>query len=121
MPAFPGYSEILAKGLAAQHGFPLDITTEIKAKKADIDQLKAAVTPLCNSCHGIGKKKALAVFGPGGQGINLKISGERLRHGYFLRWMIKPNRIDPISRMPPLPYTKKQLDAIYKFIESIKE
>ena len=34
------------------------------------------------------------------QGINFSLAAERLREGYFHRWMSNPLRIDPSSRMP---------------------
>jgi mono/diheme cytochrome c family protein len=134
MPGFGGRSELLAQGLALDHGF--SATPEPKPA-ADAEVVKAGETLLgenggfnCTTCHGLGERPATAVFEA--PGINLAYSAERLRHDYYLRWVLAPLRIDPDTKMPKFadetgktPLTDffdgdavKQNDAIWHYLHS---
>ena len=52
----------------------------------------------CVTCHAVGDTPATAVFEA--PAINFKESAERLRRGYFLRWVLAPTRLDPETKMP---------------------
>ena len=101
MPAFPAAAKQLAQGLAAQHGH--GVAAGHPAVDPDLVQagrrlLDAERGFNCAHCHGIGDAAPTQVFES--QGINLALSAERLRPGFFQRWMRDPLRIDPASRMP---------------------
>lgn len=102
MPAFPLGARALVAGLAAEHGlFP----EKRPAFATDPEKLRvgrqiAGDMPgfSCNKCHAQGEQKAIAPFEA--PGINLADAAERLRPGYYSRWMWDPFRIDPAVKMP---------------------
>ena len=101
MPEFPMRGEMLAKGLSAEHGFgpEQDQRPKFDNKLADIGEKVAAMhTGLaCHRCHAIGDKQATAPFEA--RSTNLSYATERLRYGFFHRWMRDPLRIDPETKM----------------------
>lgn len=133
MPSFPKRATLLAEGLAMQHGFPPQTPDEppIDMTAAEIGRNLVSVPPhgfSCVTCHIVGKFNAgLVVESPG---INLAHTGERLLPAYFKRWLLSPQLIDPISKMPTYfdedggsPLTdvfegdgKKQINAIWQYI-----
>lgn len=52
----------------------------------------------CVDCHAVGPQKAQAVFEA--EGINFARAAERLRPGYYQRWMLNPPRVEPGTKMP---------------------
>ncbi len=52
----------------------------------------------CVSCHNIGKVAAVGVFEA--PGINFMRAKERLRKGYYERWLRSPMRVEPETKMP---------------------
>jgi hypothetical protein len=137
MPAFPGYAEELAKGLAAEHGVAGDDGArpfDPEAAKVG-EQLTLKVHLDCRQCHAVGdlqptgdEKTRLA------PGINFADIGQRLRYDYYHRFVLDPPRWDVTSRMPQLApdgkTTKvtsfydgdaaKQFDAIWHYIQSVR-
>ncbi|MBI1374630.1 MAG: c-type cytochrome [Phycisphaera sp.] len=104
MPAFPAYADPIANGLALQHGMT---TTRQEPtppdNAAELAKIGRKLTgPIggfaCITCHSINKMEAIARFEVGGP--NLMYVTERLRHDYFLRWMLNPPRVDPTTKMP---------------------
>lgn len=102
MPAFAARAELLALGLSHEHGFGANEDERPKpdAKLAEIGE---KLIPQqggfnCNNCHGIGKTPAIQPFEA--PGINLTDAALRLRHHYYQRWMLTPDRIDVTMRMP---------------------
>ncbi|MCA8943338.1 MAG: hypothetical protein KDB80_12315, partial [Planctomycetes bacterium] len=85
----------------------------------------------CVLCHAIGDQPPLAVFEV--QGIDLALSGDRLRRSWFERWLWDPPRIDPSSKMPRYADQDgktafrdvfdgdagRQFEAIWHFLRSI--
>ncbi|MHA3774048.1 c-type cytochrome [Verrucomicrobiota bacterium sgz303538] len=137
MPGFGVRSEILAHGLALDHGYS---PTHEPAPKVDPEHAKAGETLIsenggfnCTTCHGVGERPPTAVFEA--PGINLAYSTERLRHDYYLRWVLNPPRIDPDTKMPKFadetgktPLTEhfdgdavKQYEAIWQYLHSLKK
>jgi hypothetical protein len=135
MPAFPHYAEILAAGLAAQHGLgPSDLdrppfnphlaeigeTLTLKAKGLD-----------CRQCHGL--KTITAKQENNAQGISFLHVPQRVRYEYYHRWMLDPLRIDPGTKMPRFspdhrhtPATailggdaRRQYEALWHYLQSI--
>ena len=136
MPGFAHYADGLALGLNHQHGYP---QTEA-AEPAPIPEMVANGEKLigadggfnCVTCHAVGEKEATAVFEA--PAINFAQTAERLRMGYFHRWVLAPTRIDPDTKMPKYadpegvtqlsdPYEGKgpaQFEAIRQYIRTVK-
>lgn len=102
MPFFPAGAELLAQGIAMQHGMPPVTLAEpapAKDLKADGETLTSPNGGFaCSQCHGIGSAPPVAVFEA--PGINLGYTPQRLQKDYFQRWMLNPLRFDPVTRMP---------------------
>lgn len=133
MPSFAKRAQLLAEGLAMQHGFPPQTLAEppLDPKAAEIGRDLVSGPPhgfSCITCHAVGKFGAAQVFES--PGINLAHSGERLLPGFFKRWLLSPQLVDPVSKMPTYfdeeggsPLTdvyggdgKKQIDAIWNYV-----
>ena len=103
MPAFPKRAQLLAEGLAQQHGYPPQTPVEkpVDPDAAEAGRKLVSVPPLgfsCVSCHGVGSVGATQVFEA--PGINLDSSGARLQPSFFRRWLLNPPLVDPTSKMP---------------------
>lgn len=132
MPAFPARAKELSRGLALQHGCAPVADEEPKpaGELAVIGKRFVGKNNgfSCVLCHGVGKQAATNVFEA--QGVNFQYVRERLRHEYFMRWLLKPARIRSDTRMPQFasedgytPYTdvfdgdaRKQFDAIWQYL-----
>lgn len=136
MPAFPARADLLAKGMAAQHGFGPVAPPEPKPD-ADLVAIGARLVGKnngfsCVLCHGVGEKPAENVFEA--QGVNFARGTDRLREEYFHRWMLKPNRIQANTRMPQFasedgttPFfdvldgdARKQFQAIWHYLIDLR-
>jgi len=132
MPAFPAYADVLAEGLALQHALP---TTAPQPMKRDPELAKIGQTLTgaiggfaCITCHSVNQMPAIARFEVGGP--NLMYTTDRLRHEFYLRWMLNPPRIDPGTKMPKYAddtgrtalsdvldgEAKKQFNAIWHYL-----
>ena len=102
MPGFGAPGVGIANGLAHQHGLPLADAAEPAADKARAEigtkLINADGGFNCVQCHGVKDQEPTAVFEA--PGINLGYSTERLRKGYFHRWLLAPLRIDAETKMP---------------------
>jgi mono/diheme cytochrome c family protein len=97
MPAFKSQAENLALGLNQLSGFSQQ-TEKVIGKEAISGKTLSLQTGFsCNICHAAGNTAALAPFGA--PGLNLKLAGERLRHEYYMRWMLNPKRVEPSTHM----------------------
>lgn len=135
MPGFPAASEGIAAGLSLEHGFGLSPEQEPAPEPERIVSGGTLVGESggfnCTTCHGLGARPATAVFEA--PGINLALSPERLRKGYYHRWVLHPLRIDPDTKMPRFsddegktPLTnfyggdaKEQFEAIWQHLRSV--
>mgnify|MGYP003892344063 CR=1 FL=1 len=136
MPGFAHHADSLALGLNHQHGLPQKEADEPAAdaeKIANGQKLVGADGGFnCITCHAVGEQEATAVFEA--PAINFAESAERLRKGYYHRWVLAPTRIDPDTKMPKYadpegvtqlsePYEGKgpdQFEAIRQYIKSVK-
>lgn len=101
MPAFPAYAKPLAEGLSRIHGFAPSAPAEIEVDPALAEIGKTLVGAdgfACTTCHGIGAQEPTAAFEVGA--INFKLVPERLREGYYHRWMDNPAGVVPGNKMP---------------------
>ncbi len=136
MPGFAHVADGVALGLNHQHGLPQTEAAEPAATPemiANGEKLVGADGGFnCITCHAVGEKEATAVFEA--PAINFAQTAERLRKGYFHRWVLAPTRIDPDTKMPKYadpegvtqlsdPYEGKgptQFEAIRQYIKSVK-
>lgn len=132
MPAFPRRAEMLARGLAFEHGCPprSDPAPAIDEKRAEIGRdLVSKKRWGCSACHDMGKTEAVGVFEAAGP--NFILMKERLRRDYYDRWLWFPTRVEPGTKMPQV-YTfgkpslvadvldgdaGKQIDAMWQYIQ----
>lgn len=135
MPGFATWSKGIATGLSLGHGLPLTIEpTKVEPARARIGEQLVGETGgfNCVQCHGIGDRPPTAVFEA--PGMNLMYSAERVRHGYYHRWVLYPQRVDPESKMPRFandegrtPLTEhyegkaeEQFEAIWHYLHTLK-
>lgn len=137
MPSFKARAGFLAKGFSLASG-----VTPSGAPKVKVDPLLVATGKKlvgtkggfsCTLCHDVGKGKAIATFEV--EGLNLGFSRERLRPEYYVRWMLKPNRVEPRTKMPAFAAedgttgfvdifegdAAKQFDAIWQYLQAGRE
>ena len=130
MPAFPIRAEGLAAGLSVEHGYPA-VSPPDPASDPDLipvaRQLVKNSGLNCVSCHNIGKTPAVGVFEA--PGINFMYVKERIRRGYYGRWLRSPLKVEPETKMPSfftgdasvLPTildgkADKQIDALWNYL-----
>ncbi len=135
MPGFERRAVGIAHGLTLEHGFPIESEpVNVDAEKAKIGaQLVGATGGFnCVQCHAVGATAATAVFEA--PGVNFAYAKDRLRQGYYARWVLAPQRADPDTKMPKFadpqgktPLTehyegdaRKQFDAIWHYLQTIK-
>jgi mono/diheme cytochrome c family protein len=133
MPSFPAYAQLIAAGLAEEHGCAPAAAPEPapQMKLAEIGRQLCGKTPnqglSCVQCHAAADQPPFAAFEA--PAINLKFISERLRHDYYARWVRDPQRIDPMTKMPKfvddegktgLPIFDndgtRQFDAIWQYL-----
>ncbi|HEX8522514.1 MAG TPA: c-type cytochrome [Tepidisphaeraceae bacterium] len=102
MPWFPIRAKRLAAGLALEHGFAPASPQPAQQDQALAETGQKLVGKTggfsCVQCHAVGQQKALAAFEA--PAPNFAHVTERLRPDYFYRWMSKPQRVQPGTRMP---------------------
>ena len=132
MPVFNRNAKLLAKGLNASHGFAYEQETATSTQQQETgNELILQNGFACIVCHASGSKPALAPFGA--PGPNLSLAGESLRHEYYLRWMLNPQRVEPTTHMTKFSsdhvktaveafdgYAELQFNAIWDFIQTLK-
>ena len=102
MPGFALHAKGIAEGLSHEHGFALTIPKE---PAPDADIVKAGEKLIsenggfnCTTCHMLADRAATAVFEA--PAPNFSHTRERLRKGYYSRWVLAPLRIDSETKMP---------------------
>ena len=139
MPAFPAYADVLARGLAAQHGLLPDEDTPPVVDDSLVDQGRELMLPAhldCRQCHGVGsdqprgdEKTRIAL------GINFAHVKERMRYDFYRRFVLDPPKYDINLRMPRLAAedgttrvqsildgdASAQFDAVWQFIQALPE
>ncbi len=135
MPGFGAPAGGIANGFAHQHGLPLTDAPESavdKEKAATGEKLIGADGGFnCTTCHGVKDAAATAVFEA--PGTNLGYASERLRKGYYQRWLLAPLRIDAETKMPKFSEggvttqltdvlggkASEQFEAIWQYLRSL--
>lgn len=138
MPAFPAHAEVLAAGLAAEHGYSPAPSTplSIKPQRVEIGHRLTLKEGLdCRQCHAIGldlpQGDENTQIAPG---INFAQIRERLRPDFYHRFVLDPPRYDINSKMPKLAAdgvtTKvhniydgdaaRQFEALWHYIQTIE-
>lgn len=102
MPTFKAWAEDVSIGMAHAHGFSGDPVPAFQPDPEWVEAGRKLVSNQsgfsCISCHPVKNQKALQ--SQESEGINLALSGERLRQDYFHRWLTAPMRLDPQTKMP---------------------
>ncbi len=101
MPTFSAYAAPLASGFSRLHGFEPSAPVEFKTDPALVEigkKLVGADGFACTTCHGIGDVEPTAAFEVGA--VNFNLVRERIREGYFYRWMDNPPAVVPGNKMP---------------------
>jgi hypothetical protein len=102
MPAFPRHAKLLAPGLAMDHGMP-PRSTDPPAPNENLAQIGQKLVSrdggfACVTCHSVNDSKAVSPFeAPAPNLIHVK---DRLTHDFYTRWMRKPMRFQPGTKMP---------------------
>ncbi|MCR9245203.1 MAG: c-type cytochrome [bacterium] len=108
MPAFEHRGAAITSGLVREHGYgskdePLQPANAQMAIHGNT-LLQQGTGFGCVQCHALGDKPAEQVFER--EGIELHLARQRLRHEYYIRWLLDPPRIDPEARMPKYANSK---------------
>ena len=133
MPKFDQHAETLAAGLNAAHGFSPEAEKFEDGGQKEIGKTLVPPTGFaCNICHAVGDTKAIAAFAA--PGLNLELAGERLRHEYYLRWMLNPQRAEPTTPMTKFSNdhkktavkafdgdASKQFNAIWDYVKQLSQ
>ena len=137
MPGFVTYASGIAAGLSFEHGFPLTPEPEEPvdpAAAANGEKLMSENGGFnCITCHAVGDRPATAVFEA--PAVNFAYSVERLRKGYYHRWVMHPLRIDPDTKMPRFAddegktaltelyegNARQQFEAIWQYLRTLTE
>lgn len=101
MPAFRAHAKPLAEAFSRLHGFEPGGPQKVHPDAAMVEigrTLAGSQGFGCTTCHGVGPAKATAAFEV--EGINFHLVPERLREGYYHRWMDDPPLISPGTKMP---------------------
>ena len=133
MPAFNAYAKPFAEGLTRLHGFSPSAPQKIETNPdlVKIGHSLIGVEGLgCTTCHGVGDMAPTAAFEVGA--INFSQVSERLREGYYYRWMDHPAAVIPGNKMPRYAEgnksklfnvldgdASKQYEAIWNWIHSL--
>lgn len=102
MPAFPVRAAGLAAGLALEHGCE-PVSPPAPAPNRELSEIGRRLSGPgggldCLACHAIAGRAATKVFEA--PAPNFRLSRDRLRPDYFVRWVREPLRVEPGTKMP---------------------
>jgi cytochrome c2 len=138
MPFFPAHAEVIAHGLAAEHGIdPAEPGPRgFDRRLAEVGNKLTLSTGLdCRQCHAVGRE---ALAGDAGTkiavGIPFGYMKDRLREEFFHRFVLDPPRYELQAKMPKFIAdgkttkvttvfggdARRQVDAIWQYIRSIE-
>jgi mono/diheme cytochrome c family protein len=132
MPSFPVQAKLIAIGLANEHGMPPH-SPPPPAPTQDLAQIGQKLVGrdggfACVTCHSVNDNRAVSAFEA--PGPNLIHAKERMTHDFYLRWVRKPMRFWPGTKMPQYAETDgtttlrdvlegnadRQFEAIWNYI-----
>lgn len=136
MPAFRSRALPLAEGMARIHGYEPKGPTKLEVDPALAEIGKGLIGSEagfgCTTCHGVGDQKATAAFEV--EGINFALTPDRMREGFYHRWMDNPQSVTPGSKMPRYSENnksqrgdvlggdaQKQFEAIWHYLHSFEK
>lgn len=135
MPAFRAFAKPLAEGISRVHGYEPSAPTKLEPDPALVETgrlLAGAEGFGCTTCHGVGDQEPTAAFEV--MGTNFSIVSDRLREGFYHRWMDNPQSVTPGSKMPRYSENNqsqradildgdaaKQFEAIWHYLHSVAE
>lgn len=102
MPGFPARAQVLARGMALQHGCP-PVAPPEPAPDPELADIGRKLTGRdggfsCVQCHAVADQPATAAFEA--PAPNFMYVKERITKPYYHWWMRNPIRIEPGTRMP---------------------
>lgn len=136
MPAYPAYAAGLAEGIARQHGYSAESAPAVTVDPHLVEvghQLTGVAGGFsCISCHNVGAQRALA--GKDTATVNFACVGERLRPGYYWRYVQDPPHLLPGTMMPKFigedgttqikivfnGDPQRQFTAIWNYLQSLR-
>ena len=102
MPGYAAHAKGLAEGLSHQHGFPVadppSAAVDAEAAGQGETLIGQAGGFNCIQCHPVSTRPATGAFEA--PATNLATATQRLREPFYARWMLAPNRVDPLTKMP---------------------
>jgi mono/diheme cytochrome c family protein len=128
---------LLARGLAAQHGYGAEDPTPPVADPVLVEVGRRLIEQQggfgCVTCHAVGGRQPVAVFEV--QGVDFAEAAARLRGDWYRRWMADPPRLEPAAKMPKYADddgrtafrdvldgdAARQFDAIWHFLHGAAE
>ncbi len=137
MATFPAYAQVLADGLALQHGvgtdheqYPAPSAAEVRIGQQLTQQNQGFH---CLQCHGLPNQPPEAPFES--RGVDFQLVPKRLRTEFYHRWIGNPIQFDtsvPMPRFSPdgksTPITttfrgdaRRQFAAIWQYLRSLDE
>ncbi len=135
MPGFGAPAIGIAIGLAQQHGLPMSDLPEPAPEKETIalgEKLLGSDGGFnCTTCHAVKDQAATAVFEA--PGVNFGHTIQRMRKGFFHRWILAPLRVDAETKMPKFSEdgvttqitdvlggkASEQFEAIWQYLRSL--
>lgn len=134
MPAFHTHTKGFAEGLSRLHGVgpggPVVAALDVDLVSIG-EKLTGAEGFGCTTCHGLGEVEPTAAFEVGA--VNFSLSKERLRPGFYQRWMDNPQAVTPGSKMPRYAEgnrsqrgdilegdAAKQYEAIWQYLQTLR-
>ncbi len=137
MPAFPTHAALLAEGITHQHG-QLTHRQDKDAARNDASAIAIGKRLIgtdgfsCNSCHSVASEAAQMQLHFGV--INLAHARQRLRLEFYHRWLLNPQRIDPLTPMPAYADREghtvlntvldgdahRQFDAVWEYLHTVE-
>ena len=103
MPGFHSRAELISKGLAIEHGYPIVNPPEFK-QDAELAATGARLASTkdgfsCAQCHKIGGENVTTKQAFEWPAVNFKYIKERIMHPFYVKWMNDPVRMEPGTGM----------------------
>lgn len=133
MPAFRSRAQLIAEGMVRVHGHGASAPEKVVLDPALVEIGKSLAGQDgfgCTTCHGVSGQKPSAAFEV--EGVNFALTPDRMREGFYHRWMDNPQSITPGTKMPRYSENNQsqrgdilggdaraQFEAIWHYLHSI--